>query len=814
MRAIKNEGRESMGKLTNSMTARGMKRREACIDAVPEICVERARFITEAYRKYESERVVIKRAKALEYILERMSIYIQPQELLVGNHSSRLRAAPIFPEYDVEFIEQEIREFPTRQGDPFVVRAEVERELLDVCRYWKGRTVRERVLTMLPEDTRKAGEDGVAGFDSAWTLFNGDGHIAPDYPRVLREGLSGIVADIDRRLVEYDIGDPENLPKYYFLNAAKTACVAAIRFARRFAQLAREMVEKEPEASRKSELLEIARICEKVPGEPATTFWEALQSLWIVHLVVQIETNGHSVSLGRFDQYMLPYYAADIASGVRTSEQLFELVQCFWIKLSELTKIRPTGDANLFPGYPMFQNLTIGGQTRERRDAANDLTFLCLSAQATVRLVQPNLTARVHRNAGEDYLHACAELIKLGMGFPSLFNDEVIVLSMVNRGVDLSDALDYCLVGCVEPSTQGKFGGRYGAGLTNLTKIFDVAVHGGKDPRTGLRLRPETKDLSTFASFDEVKAAYKNQVQFFVRHRIIRDNIQDMVWEELAPTPFLDSMVLDCIGRGKGQKEGGAIYDFTGGETGNIANVANSMAVIRKLVFEEKRLTGEQLLKAVDSDFSGKEGERVRQLVINTVPKYGNDDDYVDEIAREAFAIYLHEEPKYMNTRLHRGPIGCCFHPSTASISANVPFGLNVGATPDGRKAWSPVADVLSPYRGTDETGPTAAVRSVAKLDNYLLSGGAIYNIKFSPALLQTDDALKRMTDLVRVYFDLGGMEIQFNVIARETLLEAQQKPQEHKDLIVRVAGYSAYFVVQDRRVQDDIIARTEHKAI
>ena len=432
---------------------------------------------------------------------------------IVGNHSSVLRAAPIFPEYDVEFIEEEIQDFPKRQGDPFVVKKEVGKELLEICTYWKGKTVRERVLAMIPETTRLAGEDGVAGYDSAWTLYNGDGHIAADYPKVLRVGLQGIMKEIDEKLNEFDVSDPENLSKYYFLTAAKKSCLAVIGFTRRLSVLAKSMADMEGDTKRKEELLEISRICQKVPAEPAEGFREALQSLWFIHLVIQIETNGHSYSLGRFDQYMYPYYETDIQKENLSKGEIFELIQCFWIKLSELTKIRPTVDANLFPGYPMFQNLTIGGQTRERKDVENDLTYFCLSAQATVRQVQPNLTARVFKRTSDEYLHACAELIKMGMGFPSLFNDEIILLAMVNRGVKLEDALDYCLVGCVEPSVQGKFGGRYGAGLTNLTKILEVALHGGKDPRSGIALNPQEKDLSTFTSFNDVMEAYETQIR-------------------------------------------------------------------------------------------------------------------------------------------------------------------------------------------------------------------------------------------------------------------------------------------------------------
>lgn len=678
-------GGELTEELMHHTPERTKRLRQRCVEAIPEVCVDRARLITEAYQEHSAQPVTVKRAFALEKILNEMSIYIQDGELIAGNHSSKLRAAPVYPEFDVEFILDEIDDFPTRPGDPFIVGENVKGELLEICRLWKGNTVRERTLSMLPADTQKAGEDGVAAYDSAWTLFNGDGHIAPDYPKVLRIGIKGILSEIENKLDVLDLGDPEDLNKYYFLKAVKICNLAMVNFAKRFSRRASELARTEGDGSRKEELLRIAAVCGKVPENPSESFYEALQSLWLVHLAVQIETNGHSVSLGRFDQYMYPYYTRDIEAGILTREQALEMMQCFWIKLSELTKIRPTGDANLFPGYPMFQDLTVGGQTPDGMDATNDLTYLALCAQATVRLVQPNLTARVHKKSPQEYLLSCARVIRLGMGFPSLFCDEIIIQSMLHRGVSMEDAYNYCLVGCVEPSVQGKWGGRYGAGLTNLSKILEVALHGGKDPRTGLCLCPDERDLSSFEYFDQVMEAYRKQIQFYTRHRIVRDNIQDLAWLSLSPTPFLDSLVEDCIGRGRGQKEGGAIYDYTGGETGNIANVANSLAVIKKLVFEEHRLTGKKLLKAIDSNYEGSDGERVRQMVVNKAPKYGNDDDYVDMLAKEAFRIYMVEPPKYRNTRHKKGPIGCRFHPSTASISANVPFGLVTGATPDGR---------------------------------------------------------------------------------------------------------------------------------
>jgi len=796
----------------NNISPRVGRLRSKCISAIPEMCVERARLITESYRETESLPVAIKRAKALENILAKTSIFIYPDELIVGNHSGKLRAGPVFPEFDVGYIEKEIDEFPTRKGDPFLVAPEVREEVLEICKYWKGKTVKERVLAMLPDETRMAGEDGVAAIDSAWTLQNGDGHLAPDYPTVLNRGLESIIGQAKAHLAKLDLSDPEDLKKSYFLKSVIIANTAVIGWARRYSELAGRLASQEGDPQRKRELKAISRICQRVPEKPATTFYEVIQSLLFVQLAIQLETNGHSISIGRFDQFMYPFYRRDIEEGRMIPEQALELLQCLWIKLSSLTKLRPTVEANLNAGYPMFQNMVVGGQTPDGKDATNELSYLCLKATETMKLVQPNFSVRYHKKATSEFLMACAKLIRLGTGFPAMFNDEIIIPALLNRGVAIEDAYDYCLVGCVEPSVQGKWGGRYGASQVNLTKMLELALHQGRDLRTGIQLYPGKGDLSTFNNFDEIMQAYRDQVTFYTRQRIIRDNIQDLAWEELTPTPLLSSLVKDCIERGKDVKEGGAIYDYTGGQTGNIANVANSLAAIKKLVFEDKLISGQQLKRSLETNFEGVQGEKIRQLLINKAPKYGNDDAYVDSIAKKAFRIYLTEPSKYKNTRFGRGPLGCRFHPSTASVAANVPFGLVTGATPDGRKAWTPLADVESPFRGTDTGGPTAVIKSAAKLDHILLSGGAILNLKFSPGQFNNQSSLMNLVALIRTYFDLKGMEIQFNVVSVAALKDAQRDPERYSDLLVRVAGYSAYFVTLDPAVQEDIIARTEHR--
>lgn len=780
----------------------------------PEICPERALIVTKAYQEFSNQPMGILRAKALEKILSEMSIYILPGELLVGNHSSKLRAAPVFPEFDVNFLEKELSEFNQRSGDPFDIDEESKKKLAEIIPFWKGRTIKDFNHAMWTEENKLAGQNYVNVIDNEWNLENSDGHIAVDYPKLINSGLGSVISTAEAKLSLLDIANPEDLKKKYFYESVIISAKAVINFAHRFAELAKIEALNESDSIRKMELEKIAEICQRVPEFPARNYYEALQSIWFVQLAIQIDANGHSVSIGRFDQFMYPFYKRDISTKTFTEDQIYELTQMFWIKLSSLTKLRCWSQTRLNAGYPMFQNLTIGGQKPNGEDACNELTFLCLDVTESLRLFQPTFTARVHKRSPRQYLRRCAELIKQGLGMPSLFNDEVIIPAMINRGVSLEDARNYCMVGCVEPSVQGKWGGRYGACLFNLTKCLELALYNGKDPRTGIQLCPGNGDLSTFTSYQELFDAYEKQVKYFVRQHVIRDNIQDMVWEKYLPIPLISCLVSDCMERGKEIKEGGAVYDYTGGQTGGIANVANSLAAIKKLVFEEKTITGNELKKYLENNFEGIEGEKVRQMLINKAPKYGNDDEYVDSIAREAFSILLKEVSKYRNTRYGRGPIGGSFHHSTASVAANVPWGLVTGATPDGRKAYSPLADTESPTHFTDLNSPTAVVLSASRLEHILESGGAILNLKFSPIVFENKENLEKLIDLIRTYFDLDGMEVQINVISAEKLRNAQKNPEKYKDLLIRVAGYSAYFVDLDPLIQNDIIERTENMLV
>jgi pyruvate formate-lyase/glycerol dehydratase family glycyl radical enzyme len=794
-----------------TVTDRVRRLREMAVRATPEICPERALLVTEAYREHEAEQINMKRALAVAGVLDRMSIYILDGELIVGNHARTPMAAPIFPEFDITYVEDELDRFEDRKGDRFAVSRETKEALRGIFAFWKGRTVKDRVKAMMPEEVARGGQAGVAAFDNEWTLENGDGHIAVDYPKLLRIGLDGVMGEVKEKLSALDMGEPENLPRYYFYRSLLVIYSAAARFAGRFADLAAEMAAKEKDPARRTELLEIARVCRKVPAGPAGTFREAIQSIWFAQLIIQIETNGHSISFGRFDQFLSPYFLGDLRRNGTTVQESFEILCCLWVKLASITKLRSWGPTRYTAGMPMFQNLTIGGHTASGDDATNELSRLVLECHDKMRLSQPTLTVRVHKGTPREFLLRCVDVLCGGGGMPAFFNDEIIIPSLLLRGVSREDAYNYCLVGCVEPSVAGKWGGRQGAAQFHLAKCLELAFHGGKDPRTGIALYPGGKTFLDFQDTEELKQAFKKQISSYLRLYAIADNIVDLVWEELVPTPFVSGLVDSCIERGRELKKGGAIYDLSAGQTGHIANVANSIAAVQKLVFEEKRLSKQELWDVLQDNFTGARGEEIRQLLVNRAPKYGNDEDEVDGIAREIFSHYLRETGKLKNTRWGKGPIGCTFHPSTASVSYNVPAGDLVGATPDGRRAREPLADVESPYRGTERNGPTAVIKSVSKLEHVLESGGSILNLKFSPSLFHDARNREALTALIRGYFDLKGMEVQIDIVSSETLRRAQKEPDNYPDLLVRVAGYSAYFVALDPDVQDNIIARTEH---
>ncbi len=817
-RSSKNRGMDGMSikAIGEKRTGRTEKLRAFLMKTVPEISTERVRCYTEIYRDTEWEPVIMKRAKALRRMLNCMSLYILDGEFIVGNTSKYPRGVELFPEYEVVWIEQELDgkpfHFHERPGDRYIIKEETRSELKELFPYWHGKTHSEHVKSMFPDTVMKAWEMEV--IDSYWLLQGGDGHITVNYKKLLEQGVSGIMEDAKAGLSQLDLSDPHVINKKLFLEAALISLEAIIEYANRYAEYALELALEEGDEVRRDELKQIADICRVVPFNPARSFREALQSIWFIQAVIQIETNGHSISLGRLDQTLYPFFRRDIDEGNLTLEEAAELLQCFWLKLFTANKIRDWDSTRFFLGYQVFENITIGGQLYGGRDAANELSFLMLGIHKGIKLAVPSLSFRYFDGTSEQFLQAAIDVVKTGVG-PGLYSDECIIPSLTNRGISYEDAVNWSVVGCVEPIIEGKQTYRpNGAAFINILKILELTLHGGRDPFTGHNLLPAENDLTSFSSFEDLKDSWEKQAKYYTEQQMLMDNIIDISMEKLSPNPFVSSFVDDCIKRGKTVKQGGAIYDYCGPLLVGIANVGDSLAAIKKLVFEEKNLTGTQILHALDTDFKDDttppSGEEIRQKLF-AAPKYGNDDDYADFLTAEALDLFCQELPKYRTTRHGRGPKGCLWHASCSTVSANIPFGLFVGATPDGRKAKEPTADTTSPTQGMDKQGPLSTMKSVGKIPNILCSGGNLFNMKFSPLLLKDEAGRHRFSSLLRTFLgDLKGMHVQFNIVDGDTLREAKQEPEKHPDLMVRVAGYSALYTALDPKLQDDIINRTE----
>ena len=771
--------------------------REAMLALQPTVCTERARLATEAYRAHEQDQVILKRAYMLENVLRGMSIYIDPQGLLVGNQASADRAAPIFPEYAMDWVIAELDGFEERDGDRFTITEENKRALREMYPYWKGRTLKDKGYAAFPDSARLFYDLGIIKTEG--NITSGDAHIAVDYGRVLSQGLVGIRKEALAAQAALELTRFEDLKKSYFYRAILIVLDAVEGYASRFAALAEEM-----------QLWEIARICRKVPAQPAETFHEALQSLWFMHVILQIESNGHSLSYGRFDQTMYPYYQKSKEAGM-AEEEACELLENLWLRTFSVNKIRSWSHTRFSAGSPLYQNVTIGGQTPDGRDAVNELSFLVLRTVARCHLPQPNLTVRYHKGLEDGFMHECIQVIRCGFGMPAFNNDEIIIPSFLDIGVEKEDAYNYSAIGCVEVAVPGKWGYRCtGMSFLNFPKTLMIALNDGVDIGSGQRVHQGRGHFLQMERFEDVMAAWDVFVRAFCRQAVILDACADMVLEQEVPDVLCSALTADCVPRGKHLKEGGAVYDFISDLQVGIANLGDSLAAIQKCVYEDKSLSRKELWEALLSDFAGEEGERVRALLLSA-PKYGNDDDSVDSLVVAGYDSYIDEIAKHTNTRFGRGPIGGGYYAGTSSISANVPQGAGTCATPDGRHAGDPLAEGCSPSHGADVSGPTSVFQSVAKLPTGKITGGVLLNQKVAPAMLSQPRDREKLLLLLRAFFDvLHGFHVQYNVVSRQTLLDAQAHPEKHRNLIVRVAGYSAFFNVLSKQTQDDIIARTE----
>ncbi|GAA0807205.1 glycyl radical protein [Faecalicatena orotica] len=813
---------------------------------MPEIESARAVLITESYRQTEQEPMIIRRAKAFQHILENIPIIIRDLELIVGSTTIAPRGCQTYPEFSYDWLEAEFDTVETRSADPFYIAEKTKAELKEANAYWAGKTTSELATSYMEPETLLAIEHNI--FTPGNYFYNGVGHVTVKYGEVLSIGFSGIKEKAQAELAKLSLADGDYQKKSRFLEAVMISCDAVITYARRYAKLALEEAEKCSDMTRRKELLQIAQNCANVPEKGASGFYEACQSFWFVQQLLQIESSGHSISPGRFDQYMYPYYKKDIDSGRITRGFAQELMDCIWVKLNDLNKCRDAVSAEGFAGYSLFQNLIAGGQNEEGVDVTNDLSFMSIQASVHVFLPQPSLSVRVWNGTPHEFLIKAAELTRTGIGLPAYYNDEVIIPSLVSRGLTLEDARDYNIIGCVEPQKSGKTEGWHDAAFFNMCRPLELVFSSGVDK--GVQIGPKTGKVEDMKTFEEFYHAYKIQMDYAIKLLVNADNAIDIAHAERCPLPFLSSMVDDCMKKGKTVQEGGAVYNFTGPQGFGVANMADSLYAVKKLVYDEKKISMKELKEALATNYGkglssedvagitseiagsmkeagqavgGREiaailktvvaaseapevkanGERILKL-IEEVPKFGNDIPEVDAFARDVAYTYTKPLLDYKNPR------GGMFQAGLYPVSANVPLGAQTGATPDGRLAHTPVADGVSPSAGKDVNGPTAAANSVSRLDHYIASNGTLFNQKFHPSALSGRRGLENFVGLVRSYFDQKGSHMQFNVVSRETLLDAQKNPEQYKHLVVRVAGYSALFTTLSKSLQDDIIRRTE----
>ena len=817
------------------------KLKEALFESKPEIESSRAVLLTESYKQTEGMPIIKRRSAAFRNILEKLPVIIRPNELVVGSTTVKSRSCQVFPEYSYKWLEEEFETIETRSADPFVITEKTKEELREVFKYWDGKTSSELATSYMTPETLDAIEHNI--FTPGNYFYNGIGHVTVDYGKVLKIGYKGIIEEAKSALEKVSAGDVDACSKIAFLEAVIESCEAVITFANRYAKLALDQAQACTDVVRKKELLKIAENCSRVPANGAETFYEACQSFWFVQMLVQTESSGHSISPGRFDQYMYPYFKKDFESGKITMEFAQELIDCIWIKLNDMSKVRDAASAAGFAGYSMFQNLIAGGQTKEGLDATNELSFMCIQATMHVLLPQPSFSVRVWNGSPHEFLIKAAELTRTGVGLPAYYNDEVIIPALVQRGLTLADARDYNIIGCVEPQKSGKTDGWHDAAFFNMCRPLELVFSNGVD--NGKQIGPKTGDVTTMTSFDEFYGAYKTQMEYMIELMVNADNAIDLAHAQRCPLPYLSSMIEDCIGRGKSVQEGGAVYNFTGPQGFGIANMADGLWAVKKLVFDDKKITMDYLKKALENNFGkgsgnaeaitnavakelAKRGVEVTEDIIKQIyktatensaggedyskllemidelPKFGNDNDEIDLFARDVAYTYTRPVEKYKNPR------GGTYQAGLYPVSANVPLGAQTGATPDGRYAYTPVADGVSPSAGKDVKGPTASANSVAKLDHFIASNGTLFNMKFHPSALKGREGLENFVSLIRGYFDRKGSHVQFNVVSRETLLDAQAHPENYKSLVVRVAGYSALFTTLSRSLQDDIISRTE----
>ena len=785
-----------------AMTARVARLRQESLDAVPALSAERAELMTAFYRqRHDAMSEPVRRARAFEFLLSRRTICINDGELIVGEKGPAPKSAPTYPELCCHTLD-DLTILDAREKIPFRVSAEARRSYAEtVIPFWQGRTMREAIFGAMSNAWKDAYD---AGIFTEFMEQRGPGHTTLD-DKIYYRGMRDFQTDIAAQLQKLDAADPATPERREQLNAMSIAAEAIIHFAERHAEKARALAEQERHPARKQELLRIAEVCNRVPAHAPRDFWEALQAYWFVHLGVTQELNPwDAFNPGRLDQHLLPFYEQGLADGSLTPEQATELLQCLWIKFNNQPAPPKVGVTAAESGtYTDFAQINTGGVRPDGSDGVNAVTYLLLDVIHEMRLLQPSSSIQVSERNPDKFIARAGEIVRTGFGQPSVFNADRVVEELLRQGKSLSDARQGGTSGCVETGAFGKEAYIL-TGYFNLPKILELALYDGVDPRTGKQLGLQTGDPATFDTFDACFAAFRRQLQHFVDLKIVGNTAIERLYASRMPAPFLSLLIDDCIATGRDYHQGGARYNTSYIQGVGLGTVTDALSAILFHVYQQRTLTLSELCEAMRSDFAGE--ERLRQQLLNRTPRYGNDDDAADNLMQRVFEAYYAAIEGRPNAR------GGTYHIDLLPTTCHVYFGTVTGATPDGRYAGTPLSEGISPVQGADRHGPTAVIKSAAKMD-HVRTGGTLLNQKFAPRLLADDTGLDSLVQLIRTYFRLGGHHIQFNVVDAATLRAAQINPEQYRTLIVRVAGYSDYFCDLSRALQDEIIARTEHEA-
>ncbi|MBW4827725.1 MAG: glycyl radical protein [Clostridiaceae bacterium] len=782
------------------MTERVKKLREQSLNAIPRISMERAEIVDKVYKKYEGAvPTPVLRALVLKEIMSNKKLCINDGELIVGERGEAPAATPTYPELCCHTIE-DFEIMDKREKISFKVNEEAKKiQKEEIIPYWEKRSMRYHILENMTDEWK---ECYAAGIFTEFMEQRGPGHTVAD-GKIYKKGFLDFKKDIEKAIEELDfLNDHEALDKKNQLEAMSIACDAIMILGKRYAEYAKELAEKEENPERKKELLEISEVCSWVPAHAPRTFREALQMYWFVHLCVITELNPwDSFNPGRLDQHLYPYYKKETEAGTLTEEQAKEYLQCFWVKFNNQPAPPKVGVTLKESGtYTDFANINSGGVKSDGSDGVNDVSYIVLDVIDEMKLLQPSSNVQISKKTPQKFLKRALKIVRKGWGQPSLFNTDAVVQEMLRAGKTVEDARDGGTSGCVETGAFGKEAYIL-TGYFNLPKILEITLNNGVDPETGKKLGIETGDPTEFKTYEELFEAYKKQLKHFIDIKVRGNRVIERLYATKMPVPFLSVIIDDCISKGKDYNAGGARYNTSYIQGVGIGNITDALTSIKYNVFDNKKLTMEELLNAVKKNFEGHED--ILHLVKNKTPKYGNDDDYADEIMTEVFHAYYNEVTGRPNGK------GGVHRINMLPTTCHVYFGSVIGATPDGRLANTPLADGISPSKGADKNGPTGVIKSASKMD-HIITGGTLLNQKFTPSVVQGEEGLDNLAHLVRSYFKMDGHHIQFNIISKETLIEAQNKPEEYKNLIVRVAGYSDYFGNLDKVLQDEIIERTE----